>query len=201
EFPDNIPPVIRGITVYDLGDDPFSEHTPRRHLSLTDRQIIPVNGRFGIGINTVDRHNGTTFNNGVYSIELLLDNQPLSTVLFEELSFATSRAIHSYIDYPYYILKKTRVQKSFRDPNHPTDIFHFLEDDGSVTLSDNAEHTLTYRVRDVHGNTATHTFKVQNTPNYTPTRQRTTGTAMFRYDHENRYTAEHLEVIVPPNAL
>ncbi|RQP09813.1 M23 family metallopeptidase [Parapedobacter defluvii] len=201
KFPDDIPPTIRGITVYDLADDPFSEHTPRRHLSLTDKQTIPVNGRFGVGINTVDRHSGTSFNNGVYSIELLLDGQPISTVLFEELSFETSSTIHSYIDYPYYILKKTRVQKSFKDPNNPVNIFHFLEGDGSITLTDEAEHTLTYRVRDAHGNTSTHTFNVRNTPSYTPARPRTSGTAMFRYDRENHYAAEHVEVIMPLGAL
>ena len=200
-FPDNIPPTIRGVTVYDLADEPFSEHTPRRHLSLTDKQTVRVNGRFGIGINTSDRHNGTTFNNGVYSIELFLDNKPISTVLFEELSFATSGAIHSYIDYPYYILKSTRVQKSFKDPNNPINIFHFLEGDGSITLADNLEHTLMYRVRDAHGNTSIHSLNIKNDPSYTPGKQRTTGTAMFRYDRENRFAAEHIEVIMPPDAL
>ncbi len=201
KFPDNIPPTIRGVTVYDLADEPFSEHTPRRHLSLTDKQTIRVNGRFGVGINTSDRHDGTTFNNGVYSIELFLDNKPISTILFEELSFATSRAIHSYIDYPYYILKQTRVQKSFKDPNNPINIFHFLEGDGSITLADELEHTLMYRVRDVHGNTSTHTLTLKNDPSYTPERQRTTGTAMFRYDRENRFAADHIEIIMPADAL
>lgn len=200
-FPDHIPPTIRGITVYDLADEPFSELTPRRHLSLADKQTVRVNGRFGIGINTTDRHDGTTFNNGVYSIELFLDNKPISTALFEELSFATSRAIHSYIDYPYYILKKTRVQKSFKDPNNPSGIFHFLEGDGSITLADTLEHTLTYRVKDANGNTSTHTLKVKNDPSYIPSRQRTTGTAMFRYDRENRFTTDHIEIIMPANAL
>lgn len=201
KFPDNIPPTIRGVTVYDLADEPFSEHTPRRHLSLTDKQTVRVNGRFGTGINTIDRHNGTTFNNGVYSIELFLDNKPISTVLFEELSFATSGAIHSYIDYPYYILKNTRVQKSFKDPNNPLNSYHFLEGDGSITLADNLEHTLMYRVRDAHGNTSTHTLKIKNDPSYTPEKQRTTGTAMFRYDRENRFTADHIEIIMPSGAL
>ena len=201
QFPDNIPPIIRGITIYDLADDPFSEHTPRRHLSLTDKQTIPVNGRFGVGINTVDRHNGTSFNNGVYSIELLLDGQPISTALFEELSFETSGSIHSYIDYPYYILKKTRVQKSFKDPNNPVNIFHFLKGDGSLTLTDEQEHTLSYRVRDAHGNTSTQAFKVRNTPSYVPVRPPISETEIFRYDRENRYTAGHLEVVMPKGAL
>lgn len=201
KFPDTTPPVIHGITIYDLSDEPFNEHTPRRHLTLKDQSTIPVNGRFGVGINTVDRHDGTTFSNGVYSIELLLDNQPISTVLFEELSFATSGSIHSYIDYPYYILKKTRVQKSFKDPNNPINIFHHLDGDGSITLADNQVHRLTYRVRDVHGNTSTHHINVQNTPTYQPERTRTPGTTMFRYDRENRFAAESVEVVMPKNAL
>lgn len=200
-FPDNIAPTIRGVTVYDLADEPFSEHTPRRHLTTDNQQTISVNGRFGIGINTSDRHNGTTFNNGVYSIELFLDNKPISIVLFEALSFATSRAIHSYIDYPYYILKKTRVQKSFKDPNNPINIFHFLEGDGSITLTDTLEHKLMYRVRDANGNTSTHTLAIKNDPSYTPQRQRSPGTAMFRYDRENHFNAEHIGLIVPPGAL
>lgn len=202
KFPDKTPPVIHGITVYDLADgEPFNEHTPRRHLSLKDQSTIPVNGRFGLGINTIDRHDGTTFNNGVYSIELLLDDQPVSTVLFEELSFATSRAIHSYVDYPYYILKRTRVQKSFKDPNNPINIFHYLDGDGSITLTDNQIHRITYRVRDVHGNTTTHHLNVRNTPDYTPERKQTPGTTMFRYDRENRFAAESLEVVMPKDAL
>ncbi|MGK6350112.1 M23 family metallopeptidase [Parapedobacter sp. DT-150] len=200
-FPDNLAPLIRGITVYDLAQEPFSEHTPRRHLALNDAQIIPVNGRFGVGINTVDRHNGTSFNTGVYSIELSLDNKPISTVLFEALSFETSGAIHSYIDYPYYVLKKVRVQKSFKDPNNPINIFHFLSGDGSITLPDNQVHTLTYRVRDVHGNTSTHALKVRNTSAYTPAWPQISSTIMFRYDRENRFAAENIEVTVPTGAL
>jgi len=201
KFPDNLPPVIRGITLYDLGDEPFNEHTHRRHLALTDKQTLPVNGRFGVGINTVDRHNGTSFNNGVYSIELLLDGKPVSTVLFEELSFATSGTINSYIDYPYYVLKKTRVQKSFKDPNNPINIFHHLQGDGSITLTDQQEHTLTYRVRDVHGNTSSHQFKVRNDSGYAPAAQPIAGATLFRFGRENRYTAENVQVVIPPNAL
>lgn len=201
KFPDKTPPVIHGITIYDLADEPFNEHTPRRHLTLKDQTTLTVNGRFGIGINTVDRHDGTTFSNGVYSIELLLDNEPISTVLFEELSFATSGAIHSYVDYPYYILKRARVQKSFKDPNNPINIFHHLEGDGSITLTDNQVHRLTYRVRDVHGNTTTHHVNVQHTPTYRPARTAAPGTTMFRYDRENRFAAESIEVVMPENAL
>ena len=137
----------------------------------------------------------------MYSVELFLDDQPVSTVLFEELSFATSGAIHSYVDYPYYILKGVRVQKSFKDPNNPMENFHFLDGDGSITLTDDLVHTLKYRVRDANGNTSTHTVKVQNDPAYVAVKERTTGTAMFRYDRENHFAADNIDITIPEGAL
>ncbi|KAF5307111.1 hypothetical protein FQR65_LT18454 [Abscondita terminalis] len=45
---------------------------------------IPVNGKFGLGINTIDRHSGTNFSFGVYSIELLLDDAPSKAIIVDE---------------------------------------------------------------------------------------------------------------------
>lgn len=210
-FPDKTPPLIHGITLYDLGDGVFNENTPRRQLKLVNKgagryQVeqgapLPVNGRFGLGINTVDRHDGTTFNNGVYSIELIADEKPVSTVVFERLSFTTSGSIHAYIDYPHYVRTRIRVQKSFKDPNNPINIFHHLDGDGSMTLTEQQRSTLTYRVRDVHGNTSLVSFTVQNDPGYQPERQASSGTAMFRYNKANRYEAENVIVQIPEHAL
>lgn len=216
-FPDKLPPLIQGITIYDLGGHPFNEHTPRRHFKtnmpsrgtyqLTGQQTpISVNGRFGVGIQTVDRHDGTTFNNGVYSIELFLDDQPISTVVFERLSYAWSSAIHSYIDYPFYVDSKTRVQKSFRDPNSPVELFHYLEGDGTLNLDaidgDRAQpRKITYRVRDIHGNTSTISFPVRHDGSYAPARVRETGTVLFRFDRDNRFASDNIYVSMPKDAL
>ncbi|HLW50188.1 MAG TPA: hypothetical protein VKZ78_04390, partial [Sphingobacteriaceae bacterium] len=166
---------------------------------------IPVNGRFGVGIQTVDRHNGTTFNNGVYSIELLLDDKAVSTVVFDKLSFATSGTIHAYIDYPHYQRTRTRIQKSFKDPNNPINIFHFLDGDGSLRLDGGGGkgsiRTLTYRVRDVHGNTSVIGIPVRHEPTHEPKRVAQTGTAVFRYERTNQYRADNIALDLPENAL
>src|SRR5690606_4009713 len=77
----------------------------------------------------------------------------------------------------------------------------FPKGDGCLTLTDEQVHTLTYRVRDAHGNTSTHTFQVQNTPSYVPAWPSQTETEMFRYDQENRYLADHLEIVMPKGSL
>ena len=211
KFPDKTRPTIQGITIFDLDDAPFSEHTPRRHQPvkmkesghyvLSQDKIIPVNGPFGVGIQTIDRHDGTTFNNGVYSIQLQLNNKDISTVLFETLDFGTSSAIHSYIDYPSFILKNIKIQKSFKDSNHPTGVYHQLQNRGIIHLTNNEVHTLTYIVKDIHGNTSQMSFKVQKTDSYIPIKPTIAGVTWFEYDKDNDFETDQILVNVPEDAL
>ena len=102
-FKDNYHPSILGAMLYDLSSPIFNEFTPRTPLkvksigpgkyTLSQSSPISVAGIFGLGINTNDRHRAAGFTNGVYSIELFIDAQPVSTVVFEELDYNTSSAI------------------------------------------------------------------------------------------------------------
>jgi hypothetical protein len=210
-FPDKVKPIIQGITLFDLGNQPFSEHTPRRHFTVKNQQNgqyqlsqtapLLVNGPFGVGIQTIDRHDGTSFNNGVYSIQLQLDGQDISIVLFEKLDFETSSAIHSYIDYPSFILRNVKIQKSFKAPNHPSGVYHYLDQEGILHLQDQKVHTLTYIVRDVHGNTSQISFKVQNSDTYQPKKPSFSGLQWMDYNKENRYENDYIKVVIPKDAL
>lgn len=209
-FKDAFAPTINGIMVYDLQDSIFNEHTGRRYLqlkalgsnryALASGAPVSVNGKFGLGINTIDRHRAGGFRNGVYSIELFLDGQAISTVLFEELDFNTSSAIHSYVDYPHYRKTKVRVQKSFKDPGSPLEIFNHLADQGVIQLHDEAVHDVKYVVKDVHGNCSELNFKVRNNPSYTP-KSTTSKGQLFAYDQSNRFSEEDIQLEIPTQAL
>jgi len=211
QFADNIPPTIHGITVYDLNEPMFNEFTPRRQQSvsastagnykLTSAAVIPVNGKFSFGINSNDRHNGTTFSNGVYSIELFLDGEAISTVVFEELDFASTRAIHSYIDYPYQMRSKAKVQKSFKDPGNPIPIFKHLKNRGIIELQDNEVHELKYVVKDVKGNCSELNFQVQNRADYQPAYQRVEPSQYFAYNQENSFNTERVKLQLAKGVL
>src|SRR5690606_38088899 len=81
-FKDNIPPLIQNLAIYDLLDEPCSDNTHKRifrptfagsgKYKLNLSQPIKINGRTGLGIQSIDRHNGTSFSHGVYSIEVFL---------------------------------------------------------------------------------------------------------------------------------
>lgn len=209
-FKDVYAPTINGITLYDLNQNIFNEHTGRRYqqlkalgsgrYGLAAQEPIAVNGKFGIGINTIDRHRAGGFTNGVYSIELYVDGKATSTVLFEELDFATSGAIHAYIDYPQFKKTKVKIQKSFKDPGNPVNIFKHLTNNGVIELLDNEIHAIKYVVKDVHGNCSELNFKVKNTPSYTPKEIPVDG-KLFSYQQENSFSTEDVRVLIPKGAL
>ena len=209
-FKDSFAPTINGITIYDLNQNRFDENTGRRYqqlkalgssrYGLVAKEPISVNGKFGIGINTIDRHRAGGFQNGVYSIELYLDGNVISTVLFEELDFSTSSAIHSYIDYPQFKKAKVKIQKSFKDPGNPINIFKHLTNDGIIELTDNEIHQIKYVVKDVHGNCSELNFRVKNTASYTPKETPSEGKT-FSYNQENSFSNEEIRMLIPKGAL
>ncbi len=209
-IPDRVPPLLSGMTLYHLGDEPFDEHTPRQHFSLTGsngnyqlsgKQPLAVNGAFGMGIVAVDQTSVSPNRNGVYSIELLLDGVPHFTAVFETLSFAESRAINSLIDYPYYILHSRRIQKSFVEPGNKLEIYRNLVNKGIIELNDEEVHRLLYRIKDIQGNVSTLSFSVQNTPSLNMPAERPQATASFRQASDNRFEKEDIEINLPKGAL
>jgi len=209
-FNDNFAPTINGVMLYDLADPLFNESTGRRYqqlkslgagrYGLASGAPISVNGKFGLGINTIDRHRAAGFQNGVYSIELFLDGKTISTVLFEELDFNSSSAIHSYIDFPHFKRTKAKVQKSFKDPGNPIQIFKNLHQDGIIELKDEAIHDIKYVVKDVHGNCSELNFKIKNNPAYTAKRNPIKG-ELFQYNKDNAFTADELKIEIPKGSL
>lgn len=202
-IPDRIPPIISGITVYRLGNDPFSENTVRQHHTVTGSNgkyqlasslPIQVNGNTGFGLVAVDQNSASANRNGVYSIELFLDEEIIYSAVFETLSFEQNRALNAHIDYPYYVLHSRRVQKSFVEPGNKLELYHDLKNQGIIRIEDDREHNIRYRVRDVMGNTSTLSFKVKANPNLDINPKKSSGTAMFRHDRANAFESDNIKL-------
>ncbi|MCL7988076.1 M23 family metallopeptidase [Sphingobacterium sp. lm-10] len=210
QFVDRFAPTIQGLMVYDMEDGIFNEHTFRRPVSvravsttdykLSNNAVVQVNGKFGLGINAIDRHRAGGFQNGVYSIELFIDGKPMSTILFEELDFNTSRGIHSYIDYAHWKRSKAKYQKSFKDPGNPIEIFHHLPNDGILELQDDQVHDVKYVIKDVKGNCSELNFQIQNSANYRPTANAVKGQLM-PHSKNNKFANENIQLDIPKGVL
>jgi len=209
-IPDRVPPTLGGITVYRLGNQDYSENTPREHIPLVgssgkyrlnSSKTIQVNGRTGFGIIATDRSSTSANQNGIYSIELHLDGKPIYHAVFESLSFENNKAINAYIDYAYYMLHRKRIQKSFIEPGNPLEIYQAVEHNGVVFLQDTAVHEITYYVRDVMGNSSELSFNIQNDPSLIIQQKMEKPTAFFAYDQENVFESEDVKIHIPKNSL
>ena len=209
-FADKFHPTINSIMLYDLQEDLFNEHSPRSPLSvkairsglyaLTQTAPVQVNGKFGLGISTIDRHRAGGFQNGVYSIELFIDGKSVSTVVFEELDFNTSRGIHAYIDYAHWRKTKVKVQKSFKDPGNPIEIFKNLPNSGIIELTENKLYDVKYVVKDLAGNCSELDFKIQNNLAKTTEATQRRG-ILFAYDQDNSYKTDDIQIDIPKGVL
>lgn len=209
-IPDRIPPSISGMTVYRLGNDSYDENTPREHLQvvgsnghykISPAKTITINGATGFGIVSSDQNSASSNRNGIYSIELLLDSKPIYAAVFERFSFDNSRAINSHIDYATYILHRRRIQKSFVEPGNKLEIYQKLVNNGIVDLKDQLLHEITYKVKDIMGNTSTLSFNVKNVPNPSAEKKSTIGTTLFHYGQDNVFENSVVKVNIPKGNL
>jgi len=80
---DNIPPTLGSIAVYQLNGRPFNENTPRNYYAvagaagnyhLTGTQTIALSGDIGFGMVADDQNSSSVNRNGIYSLELKVDD-------------------------------------------------------------------------------------------------------------------------------
>ena len=162
-IPDKVPPVITGIGIYNLDGKPFSEKTERKFIPVTGKSgnyhiarpgVISLNGAVGLGIGAYDQTSVSPNHNGVYSIELKLDDKTIYTFAVERFAFDQTHAINGYIDYPEYLKTHRWVQKCFIPPGSKITLYPQSVNRGVVNFNDDAIHRVEYVVKDVAGNTS-----------------------------------------------
>ncbi len=207
---DKVPPTISGLYVYRLNGKPFSELTPKQQFkvsgtpgnySLSGISSLSLFGEVGFGIISTDKHSGISGTNGVYSIELKVDNQVVFKSTFERLSFETNRGIISYVDFPGRVNLGVNIQKSFKDPGNPSKIYSELVNNGRIDFSDGKTHAVQYTVYDVSGNKSTLKFTVNSSEIGRFESPKEIPDTHFPYNKANEYYAKDFRVKLGLNTL
>jgi len=208
-IPDNIPPTLGSIAVYQLNGRPFGENTPRNYYAvagsvgkyhLTGTQTLNLSGDIGFGITADDQNSSSVNRNGIYSLELKVDDRTVYTFAVERFAFDQTHAINAYIDYPLFLKTRRKIQKCFVPPGSHITIYSQSENRGIISFKDTLLHNVEYLVKDIAGNASSLKFKVQSgTPkdhpvvNYTGTK--------FSYDKRNEFNNGPVKVVIEPGNL
>lgn len=209
---DNVSPVINVIKIYPEGPGStvegsfkpkdFFTRNKGRYYALNNKDTINASGTILFGVNTYDPFNGGNNKNGVYSIQLFVDDQEIYGHQLTTFSFDETRYINSFIDYKEYKDKSRRVQRSFIDPNNHLSIYTTKNDHGLKVEAGNL-YSIRYEIKDISGNAAVLKFWVRgnSAKDGKMDASQSKNGPLFSYRKNNEFNAENLSLEVPGRAL
>lgn len=209
---DNVKPRIKSVAVYPLEEN--SEVNGRNKTktikvayskgnhSLPAGESITVSGAIGFAIETYDGENNSPGPNGVYRVELYVDDNKIYSHQFETFSFDQTRYVNAFIDYAGKRASGHTLQRSFLLKNNQLNIYSDISNRGVINFTDSAYHKVKYILSDYYGNTTTLEIKVKSKPPR-PAKPIYLADIEKRFDcmKESNYTSEDVKINLPANAL
>lgn len=211
DIKDDIKPIIKTISVYPLNDTSLvnGKHAPLHTtvrggngsyhlpgpLKLTARGVI------GLGIETIDKANGSHNRLGAYRVSLIVDSDTLHRHQMFEIPFALTRYINTHIDYKETKKRRRRVQKCFIEPNNKLNIYQSSPARGKLFFNEFG-HRISFEVKDAYGNTSHINFEM-DVDTQTPGGKKLPpeNSTRFSYKAENIFDDDGIRVRFPAYSL
>jgi murein DD-endopeptidase MepM/ murein hydrolase activator NlpD len=215
DIKDNLPPVLYTLAVYPVNHNslvngknepvflPLSGGNGKYRIQGNER--LEVFGEIGFGIQATDFLNDSPNRCGVWSVELLLNNQAVYSHELTKFAFAELRYLNSHIDYAERIRNKRDIQRTFIQPNNRMSIYGRHVNRGIGLFFSEGETEGTITVNDAYKNRSVLSFKIHTVlpkNEVAPPPPRPANFAMLmRYDQPNNFVNQNVSVSLPENAL
>ncbi len=203
---DSIKPIIQGIKTYALND---------KHEALEERKwaaqkrgtayalekdtlMIP-SWRVGFSLESYDQMNGAGNLNGIYALEMFVDDSLYYSFDMEKFSFDESRFINAHLDYKEQVSLKDYFNRCYTLPGNELSIYNHAANRGVVELSEYKSQKIRFEVTDADRNMSVLSFwvKRKNTEQ--------TSSKIYNYklyhDQENMIVADGIEIQFPKGCL
>jgi murein DD-endopeptidase MepM/ murein hydrolase activator NlpD len=203
---DDIKPEINSAYVYSLDEQsqvnqsqlPVKLEITKVKPGLLKTNLIEAFGSIGVGIKAFDRLNGAKNKNGLYNVDVYLNNQKIYNHCLETFSFSESKYINLLIDYPRYASKRERVQRCFVVPNNRLSIYKDLVNSGEIYIQDGMQYTIKVIVSDAKGNETTLLIPVKGKNQEIKVKNQIKKTDYFFKRNEfNKITKDNVTVAFP----
>lgn len=212
---DIIKPVIKNLYLYQFDDTIYQESICDKNTLPKKFELSGTNGFYqllkqntlllgknsGLGIDVFDQQSGSPNQNGIYSIELMVDNKSIYFQEMEKVTFEESRDINSHIDYYEQKVKSKSIQKSFVAHNNNLKIYKDIKNMGIINFSDSNLHKIKYVVRDIKGNTSTLEFNAKRNLQKDKPKFPVTCVAVFDCKKDNQFKRGNIAIDFPKNTF
>ena len=208
EIKDNIKPEIKSAYAYPLGD--FSQVNQSENpvkLQITKQENgdlvadkIYALGVIGIGVKSFDRLNGAHNKNGIYNLDLYVNNEKIYNHCLETFSFAEGKYINLHLDYEHYKKRYEKIQRCFVIPSNKLSIYGNLINSGQINIDDGMNYVIEVIASDIKGNKTTLTIPVQGKSQKILLKKEEKKTDYyFKKEEFNTIEKENVKVAFPKN--
>jgi murein DD-endopeptidase MepM/ murein hydrolase activator NlpD len=167
-IPDHVAPTVYRIALYDRSRSIYDQdpaiYTVRRENGkyVTSAGVLKVPyGKVGFGVQALDHMNGTHNTFGIYEEVLYADGVPQTGFRLDDIGYGETRYVDAHTDYKTYKEKGEHFELLFRLPGNKLPIYHDMQGNGTVDLSDGKPHHIRIVVKDASGNASEVTVAVQ----------------------------------------
>lgn len=204
-IPDNIPPVLTRLAVYDRNKSTFEQYPATfafkkagDTFKLASPLIKTAASKVSFAITALDRVNGFTNSLG-FNQALVYDNdEPVSGFLIDNIGYDMTRYLNAHIDYRIKTNGGAYLQHLGALPGNRLDIYKKWNKDGLIDLSDGEVHHIRLVVKDSYGNTSHAAFNIQQSG--TPVEASLPGDLM-KPNEVNVYENNELQVYISEKGL
>ncbi|WP_313377121.1 M23 family metallopeptidase [Chishuiella sp.] len=196
DIPDTRKPSMLGIYAYPI-DGNVNEKTTR--VTIANGSTINAAGTIGFGVKAYDKLNGAENNNGIYQLNVYVDEQPIYTFTANRFSFDEVRAVNSVCDYADIQKNNSWVYQAFVKDGNPLRNFSNLNNNGILNIENGKTYKIKIEVTDYAGNINSQQFTV-NGKEYIDVAKVPATNPMY-WNKENHFKAENIDLFFPKNTF
>ncbi len=206
QFADTKKPLINGVYVYPIdgmaGGNKKSVYKVRFSKgTLTRNTPIPAYGKVGVGVKTYDKLNGASNMNGVYSIDLYVNDQHTYNFTAEKVSFYQMRYINSHTDYHHKKTTKGWINKCFLDPGNKLNMYNTKVNRGVIDIEAGKTYNIRIVVKDFKGNKRISNFSLAGRENPSNAAIQNNSSQKFKWNTSHDYENEGIKLYFPANSF
>ncbi len=210
KIPDNIPPDIRELRVYFLNEKrEVLAAKPVPVVQKPDGTFAPKSGdelafgtwRIALGVKAYDKMTGVANDNGIFSLQVLAEGQPVFEYKTDELDLDITRYVNAHVDFPEKEKNDAWFHRCFQLPGDQLPNYSKTESGGAIPIFKDKPVRIVLRVTDASGNVSELKFAVTrdegNMEKPAPPPHRWA----FPIDSEQTVEAEGLRLSAPKGAF
>lgn len=129
-------------------------NTQNYALQYSTDTLLVTSKRVAFGVYTYDRTDKANNKNGIYSLQLAVNDQLHYSFTMDAIPFDEHKYINSHIDYCYQRQSRRRIHACYRSPGNFLSIYDSVRNSGWLTLAEGKATKVTLQATDPMGNTA-----------------------------------------------